>query len=123
DEGQLLKVLEYIEVGKQDGAKMLCGGKRLSDNGRENGYFVEPTVFDNVTPNMRIAQEEIFGPVLAVLRVKSFEEALKVANEVPFGLSSSVYTRDVGRIFRFVDKIETGITHINSPTMGGEAQL
>lgn len=123
DESQMSKVLEYIEIGKQEGARLLTGGRRLTDGDHAHGFFIEPTVFDHVQPDMRIAREEIFGPVLSVVRVPNFEEAVRVANDVPFGLSSSVYTQDVARIFRFIDKIETGITHINSPTMGGEAQL
>ncbi|MCV6070565.1 aldehyde dehydrogenase family protein, partial [Escherichia coli] len=87
------------------------------------GYFVEPTVFDKVTPDMRIAREEIFGPVLSVLRVKDFEEAIAVANDSDYGLSSSIFTNDANTIYRFIDEIETGITHINSPTTGGEAHI
>src|SRR6185503_20182276 len=91
--------------------------------GMGNGFFVEPAIFDQVNPSMRIAQEEIFGPVISVIRVKSLEEALEAANGVAFGLSSSIYSNDNSRIFKFLDRIETGITHVNSPTMGGEAQL
>lgn len=123
DKNQMQTVLEYIEIGKKEGAKLLAGGRRLQDGDLSHGYFVEPTLFDRVTSNMRIAQEEIFGPVLSVLRVGSFEDALRVANDVKFGLSSSIYTSDVNRVFRFIDHIETGITHINSATTGGEAQL
>src|SRR5688500_18927336 len=123
DEGQFNTVLKYIDIGREDGAEMLCGGKRASGDGLENGYFVEPTVFDRVTPDMRIAQEEIFGPVLSVLRVKDFEEALVVANDSEFGLSSSIFTGDAVSVFRFVEEIETGMTHVNSPTTGGEAHV
>jgi aldehyde dehydrogenase (NAD+) len=123
DAGQMNTVLAYLEIAKQDGAELKCGGHRLSHGALEKGFFVAPTVYDRVTPAMRIAREEIFGPVLSVLRVESPEEAIDVANDVDFGLSSSVYTRDVTRVFRFLDRIETGITHVNSPTMGGEAQL
>jgi alpha-ketoglutaric semialdehyde dehydrogenase len=84
---------------------------------------VRPTVFDHVTPDMRIAREEIFGPVLSVLRVKDFESAMEVANDCEYGLSSSIFSNDASRIFRFVDDIETGMTHINSPTTGGEAHI
>src|SRR6185437_11233269 len=101
----------------------LCGGKALTDGDLKHGFFVAPTVFDHVTPNMRIAKEEIFGLVLSILRVPDFDTALAVANDVPYGLSSSIYSKDVNRIMRFVDGIETGITHVNSPTMGGEAQM
>lgn len=123
DEGQFKTVLNYIDIGREDGAEMVCGGERASGEGLDRGYFVKPTVFDRVTPDMRIAREEIFGPVLSVLRVKSFEEAMQVANDCEYGLSSSIFTNDASRIFRFVDEIETGMTHINSPTTGGEAHI
>lgn len=123
DESQFNTVLKYIDIGREDGASLLCGGKRASGTGLENGYFVEPTVFDRVTPDMRIAREEIFGPVLSVLRVKDFDEAMTVANDSEYGLSSSIFTNDANNIFRFVDEIETGMTHINSPTTGGEAHI
>ncbi|HEV7642686.1 MAG TPA: aldehyde dehydrogenase family protein [Pyrinomonadaceae bacterium] len=123
DAGQYKTVLDYIEIGKEDGAKLLCGGKKAEGEHLEKGYFVEPTVFDHVTPDMRIAREEIFGPVLSVLRVKDFEEAMAVANDSEFGLSSSIFSGDPSRIFKFVHEIETGMTHINSPTTGGEAHI
>lgn len=123
DEGQMQKVLDYIAIGKAEGAELLCGGARAVEGDAAKGYFVQPTVFDRVRPEMRIAREEIFGPVLVALRVESFEEAMAVANASEFGLTSSIYTRDVGRMFRYIDDIETGMTHVNSPTLGGEAQL
>ncbi|MGI8638913.1 MAG: aldehyde dehydrogenase family protein [Pyrinomonadaceae bacterium] len=123
DEKQFKTVLKYIDIGREDGANLLCGGKRAEGDGLENGYFIEPTVFDSVTPDMRIAREEIFGPVLSVLRVKDFDEAMQVANDCDYGLSSSIFTNDASRIFRFIDEIETGMTHINSPTTGGEAHI
>jgi alpha-ketoglutaric semialdehyde dehydrogenase len=123
DENQLKTDLRYIEIGSSEGATLECGGERMSDGDLAHGHFVEPTVFDRVTPRMKIAQEEIFGPVVSVLRVKDFDEALAVANDVPFGLSSSVFTTDPVNIFRFVDHIEAGIVHINSGTPGGEAQM
>ncbi|MCA1557717.1 MAG: aldehyde dehydrogenase family protein, partial [Acidobacteria bacterium] len=123
DESQFKTVLSYIDVGREDGAKLLCGGERATGDRLDKGFFVKPTVFDHVTPDMRIAREEIFGPVLSVLRVKDFEEALRVANDSEFGLSSSIFSSDAVRIFRFVDEIETGMTHINSPTTGGEAHI
>jgi alpha-ketoglutaric semialdehyde dehydrogenase len=123
DEKQFDTVLKYIDIGREDGAELLCGGRRASGDGLENGYFVEPTVFDKVTPEMRIAREEIFGPVLSVLRVKDFEEAMLVANDSEYGLTSSIFTNDPNLVFRFVDEIETGMTHINSPTTGGEAHI
>ena len=123
DESQFKTVLSYINIGREDGATLVCGGSRAQGNGLDKGYFVQPTVFDRVTPDMRIAREEIFGPVLSVLRVKSFDEAMQVANDCEYGLSSSIFSNDAARIFRFVDEIETGMTHINSPTTGGEAHI
>jgi alpha-ketoglutaric semialdehyde dehydrogenase len=122
DEAQMKIDLRYIEIGKKE-AKLLLGGERLSGGAYDRGYFVPPTIFDHVAPDSVIAQDEIFGPVLSVIRVKNFEEALRVANSVRYGLSSSLYTNDAAKIFEFIDRIETGITHVNSPTVGGEAQL
>jgi methylmalonic acid semialdehyde dehydrogenase len=123
DENQFKTVLSYIDVGREDGAELKCGGTRAEGDGLDKGYFVRPAVFDRVTPDMRIAREEVFGPVLSVLRVKDFDEAMQVANDSEYGLSSSIFTNDAVRIFRFVDEIETGMTHINSPTTGGEAHI
>lgn len=123
DDKQLDTVLEYVGIGKSEGARLVRGGERLKDGGRDRGYFVSPTIFDNVEPNMRIAQEEIFGPVLSVIRAPDAKQALKVANGVKFGLSASVYTTDVASMFRFVDQLEAGIIHVNSPTVGGEAHI
>ena len=123
DESQFKTVLDYINIGREDGATLVCGGERATGDGLDKGYFVRPTVFDHVTPDMRIAREEIFGPVLSVLRVKDFETAMQVANDSEYGLSSSIFSNDASRIFRFVDDIETGMTHINSPTTGGEAHI
>jgi len=122
DEAQMKTDLRYIEIGKKE-AKLLLGGERLSGAGCDRGYFVAPTIFDRVKWDSRIAQDEIFGPVLSVIRVRDFDEALRVANSVRYGLSSSIYTNDAAKIFEFIDRIETGITHVNSPTVGGEAQL
>jgi aldehyde dehydrogenase (NAD+) len=122
DEAQMKTDLRYIEIGKKEG-KLLLGGGRVSGGAFDRGYFVAPTIFDHVAPGSSIAQDEIFGPVLSVIRVKNFEEALRVANSVRYGLSSSLYTNDAAKIFEFIDRIETGITHVNSPTVGGEAQL
>jgi acyl-CoA reductase-like NAD-dependent aldehyde dehydrogenase len=122
DETQLKAVLGYIEIGKQE-AKLVCGGDRLTGSRFDSGWFVSPTVFDGVSIESRIAQEEIFGPVLSVIRVKNFDEALAAANSVRYGLSSAIYSSDSNKIFEFVDKIETGMTHVNSPTVGGEAHV
>jgi aldehyde dehydrogenase (NAD+) len=123
DKSQLETDLEYIGIGKGERATLACGGGRLTDGALAHGHFVEPTVFDHVKMSMRIAQEEIFGPVIAVVRVKDFDEAMTAANDVRFGLSSSIFTTDATTVFRFADRIETGIVHINSGTPGGEAQL
>ena len=121
DESQLKTDLHYIEIGKKE-AKLLLGGDRLTGPGY-NGYYVAPTIFDHVAWDSTLAQDEVFGPVLSIIRVKDFDEALRVANSVRYGLSSSIYSNDAAKIFEFIDKIETGITHVNSPTVGGEAQL
>jgi aldehyde dehydrogenase (NAD+) len=123
DESQFKTVLSYIDIGREDGATLVCGASRADSDGLDKGYFVHPTVFDHVTADMRIAREEIFGPVLSVLRVKNFDHAMEVANDCEYGLSSSIFSNDAARIFRFVDDIETGMTHINSPTTGGEAHV
>ncbi len=123
DEKQLETVLSYVEVGRQEGARLLGGGTRLKDDARERGFFVAPAVFDHVEPGMRIAQEEIFGPVVSLIRVPDVESALRVANDVKFGLSASIYTNDVASMYRFVDRLEAGIIHVNSPTVGGEAHI
>ena len=123
DERQLETVLSYVETGQHEGARLIRGGERIRDDGRDRGFFVAPTIFDHVDANMRIAQEEIFGPVLSLIRVRDNESALSVANNVRFGLSASVYTNDVAAMFRFVDRLEAGILHVNSPTVGGEAHV
>ena len=102
---------------------MLYGGNRLLEDDYERGYFLEPAIFDAVLPGMRIAREEIFGPVLSILRVNDFDEALSVANDVEFGLTSVIYTNDLARSMRFVDQVETGMTHVNAPFLGGEVHL
>ena len=121
-EPQLEKVLHYISVGREE-ATLRCGGGRLTEGALARGLFVAPTLFDHVRRDHRIATEEIFGPVLSVLRVADFDEAIDVANGVPYGLSSSLYTNDYRRVFDYAERIETGICHVNSPTMGGEAHL
>jgi aldehyde dehydrogenase (NAD+) len=123
DESQLDTVLSYVQAGKEDGAQLVRGGDRLRDDGRDRGFFVSPAIFDRVDANMRIAQEEIFGPVLSLIRVPDASNALSVANGVRFGLSASVYTNDVAAMFRFVDRLDAGIIHVNSPTVGGEAHI
>ncbi len=123
DKSQYETDLNYIEIAKKDGAKLVLGGRALKDGDLARGYFVEPTVFTGVTPSMRIFKEEVFGPVLAVSVVDSFREAMEAANAVEFGLTSSIYTRDANTIMRYIEGIEVGMVHINSPTVGGEAQV
>jgi acyl-CoA reductase-like NAD-dependent aldehyde dehydrogenase len=118
---QLKTVEQYIEVGKREGAKLVIGGRRPS--GLSRGFFVEPTIFDGVRPDHRIAREEIFGPVLSVIRAKEYEQAIEFANTSEYGLTCSIYTNDAGRIFDFCERIEAGMVHVNSPTVGGEAQI
>jgi alpha-ketoglutaric semialdehyde dehydrogenase len=122
DENQMNTVLQYIEIGKQE-AELKCGGERLNGPKYDRGWFVAPTVFDHVKYDCRIAQDEIFGPVLSVVRVKDYEEAVHAANSVRFGLTSSIYTSDTNKVFDFIDRIEAGMTHVNSPTVGGEAHV
>ena len=113
----------YVEIGKNEGARIAAGGNALTDGEYAKGFFHEPTVFADVTPDMRIAQEEIFGPVTAVIRCKSFEEAIEIGNGVKYGLSSSIYTRDVNRAFVAMRDMYTGIFYVNAPTIGAEAHL
>ena len=114
-------VMGYIETGKQEGARLLTGGLRPSHLAQ--GYFIAPTIFDDVQPGMRIFQEEIFGPVLSVAVASSLDEALAKANGVEYGLTTSIFTRDINAVMRFVEDVEVGMVHVNEPTVGGEAQL
>jgi aldehyde dehydrogenase (NAD+) len=115
------KVEQYVEIGRKEGAELVSGGKRPS--ALDGGYFFQPTVFAGVKPRSRLEQEEIFGPVLSVIRVGSFEDAVRVNNDVRYGLSSSVYTRDVNLAFRAMQELDNGITYVNAPTIGAEAHL
>jgi acyl-CoA reductase-like NAD-dependent aldehyde dehydrogenase len=121
DEKQWKTVMDYIEVGRSEGARLLTGGSR--PDSLKHGYFVEPTIFDGVTPAMRIFKEEIFGPVLSVATASSLEEALRFANSVEYGLTTSIFTENISSVMRFIDDVETGMIHVNEPTVGGEAQL
>jgi aldehyde dehydrogenase (NAD+) len=116
-------VLSYVEIGKREGATVVTGGERLATGDYAHGYFHQPTIFSQVRPDMRIAQEEIFGPVTAIIPVDSFDEAIQVANGVKYGLSSSIYTRDVNAAFRAMRDLDTGIVYINAPTIGAEIHL
>jgi len=122
-EAQLKTVESYVQIGIDEGAALVVGGHRLTGGDFDKGFFHEPTIFDQVTPNMRIAQEEIFGPVLSVITVKDLEEAIEVLNGTVYGLSSSIYTQDVNRAMRAIERIETGITYVNGPTIGAECHL
>ena len=121
DDKQWNTVMDYIKVGQAEGARMVTGGKR--PDRLQQGFFVEPTIFDGVGPNMRIFKEEIFGPVLAVATASNFEEALKCANGVEYGLTTSIFTENITNVMKFIDEVETGMVHVNEPTVGGEAQL
>jgi alpha-ketoglutaric semialdehyde dehydrogenase len=122
-DAQLATVTKYVNIGCQEGANLLTGGHRL-DNGRfAAGFFHEPTVFGDVSPTMRIAQEEIFGPVVAVMRSHSLEEAIAIGNNVTYGLSASIYTRDVNKAFAAMHDMYTGIFYVNAPTIGAEVHL
>jgi acyl-CoA reductase-like NAD-dependent aldehyde dehydrogenase len=116
-------VLKYVEIGKQEGAQVLVGGERLGDGDYAHGYFHQPTVFAEVRPEMRIAQEEIFGPVTAIIPVDSLDEAIAVANGVKYGLSSSIYTQNVNNAFRAMRDLDSGIVYVNAPTIGAEIHL
>jgi acyl-CoA reductase-like NAD-dependent aldehyde dehydrogenase len=113
------KSARYAEIGKQEGAKLLVGGKIP----KMDGFFLEPTLFTDCAPDMRIAQEEIFGPVVSLISVKDFDEAIEVINSVEYGLSSAIYTKDISRAFEAISKIEAGLTYINSSTIGSEIHL
>jgi acyl-CoA reductase-like NAD-dependent aldehyde dehydrogenase len=123
NEQQLSTVMSYVEIGKKEGAKLLTGGHRLTAAEYAKGWFHEPTVFDDCDPNMRIAQEEIFGPVVSVIPVDSLEQGIEVANGVPYGLSASIYTRNVNRAFAAIQDLYTGIVYVNAPTIGAETHL
>jgi len=123
NEQQKNRVLEYISLGQQEGAKLLFGGEELTGDGYENGYFVQPTVFGGMTQDMRIAREEIFGPVTGIMNIQSVEEAIKIANGTRYGLSCSIYTHDITNVFRAVQQLEFGVVYVNAPTIGAEIQV
>ncbi|MGC2623174.1 MAG: aldehyde dehydrogenase family protein [Candidatus Acidiferrales bacterium] len=123
NEAQLQTVMKYVEIGKQEGAKLATGGHRLDTGKYAKGWFHEPTVFIDCNPKMRICQEEIFGPVVSVMPIGSLDEAIEVANGVKYGLSSSIYTRNVNDAFRAQRDLDTGIVYVNAPTIGAETHL
>jgi aldehyde dehydrogenase (NAD+) len=120
---QLERVSKYLDIAREEGAKVLMGGEIVTEGELKHGYFFQPTILDEVTPEMRVAREEIFGPVVALIEVNSFEEAIAILNDTPYGLSSSIYTRDINRAFAAMRDIEAGITYINGPTIGAEVHL
>ncbi len=123
NESQLKKIHEYVEIGKKEGAKLILGGERLKGEEYDKGFFYKPTIFTDVSPNSRIAQEEIFGPVVCFFKVKDIDEAIEVLNNTKYGLSSSIYTQDINKAMKAIEKIEAGITYINGPTIGAECHL
>src|SRR5262249_30566347 len=116
NKGALEKIHSYTGIGRDEGAKLLTGGEVATGNGLDHGFYYRPTIFADVEPGMRVAQEEIFGPTTSLIPVKDFDEAIRVANGVRFGLSSSIFTRDVNKAFRAMRDLETGITYVNAGT-------
>ena len=115
----LEKSYKYVDIGKQEGAKLLCGGEGV----KGKGFFFKPTIFTNVRPNSRLAQEEIFGPIVALIKIKNIDEAIKVCNGIKYGLSSAIYTGNMQYAFRAINELEFGITYVNSSTIGAEIHL
>jgi len=123
DEAQLKTVLSYIEKGKSEGCQLLAGGNRLTEGALAKGYFVAPTIFGDVSPDATIAQEEIFGPVLALIRANDYDDSIRLANKVRFGLSASILTKDLSSAFKYIHDIEAGLITVNLPSAGVEYQL
>jgi len=123
DQGQMDTVLRYIDIGRKESGEPLCGGRQLTDGALAHGWFVEPTVFADVAEDQTIAREEIFGPVLAIMRARDFEDAMRIANAIPFGLSSSIQTTNLSRAFEYIYRAETGLLTVNLPSAGVEYQL
>jgi aldehyde dehydrogenase (NAD+) len=123
NETQLQTVMKYVEIGKKEGARLVAGGHRAESGELAHGWFHEPTIFADTDAKMTIAQEEIFGPVVAMIPFSSLEEAIGIANNVKYGLSASIYTRNVNQAYRAMRDLETGIVYVNAPTIGAEIQL
>ena len=121
--GQLDTVMKYVEIGSRKAPGWHAAGIALTSGAHARGFFHEPTIFADVEPSMRIAQEEIFGPVVSVIPCKSFEEAIAIGNGVPYGLSASIYTQDINRAFTAMRDMYTGIFYVNAPTIGAEVHL
>jgi alpha-ketoglutaric semialdehyde dehydrogenase len=122
-ESQLKTVMKYVEIGRNEGARLVTGGRRLDSGAHGAGYFHEPTIFADVAPSMRIAKEEIFGPVVSVIPCRSLDEAIQIGNGVEYGLSASIYTQDINRAFTAMRDLYTGIFYVNAPTIGAEVHL
>src|SRR6185437_15553181 len=117
------KIHSYTGIGRDEGAKVLTGGEVAGGNGLGDGFYYRPTIFGDVEPGMRVAQEEIFGPTTALIRATDIDEAIRIANGIEFGLSSSIFTRDVNKAFRAMRDLNAGITYINAGTIGAEVHL
>jgi acyl-CoA reductase-like NAD-dependent aldehyde dehydrogenase len=122
-EGQLQTVMRYVKIGQDEGATLATGGRRLDSGAHAKGWFHEPTIFTGVDPKMRVALEEIFGPVVSVLRCRSLDEAIEIGNSVAYGLSASIYTQDINKAFTAMRDMYTGIFYVNAPTIGAEVHL
>jgi len=123
NEAQIETSTKYVEIAVKEGAELLTGGGALTGRAYANGTFFEPTVFGGVTPTMRIAREEVFGPVVGLIEFETFEQAIEIANSIDYGLSTALYTKDVNRAFTAIRDLEAGITYINAPTIGAEVHL
>jgi aldehyde dehydrogenase (NAD+) len=123
DQAQLDTDLRYIEIARRECGEPLCGGRRLTGGDYDKGYFVEPTIFGGVAEHHTLAREEVFGPVLALMRAKDFQDALRIANNIPYGLSSSIQTTNLSRVFEFIYGAEAGLITVNLPSAGVEYQL
>jgi aldehyde dehydrogenase (NAD+) len=123
NESQFKKILRYIEIGKKEGARLILGGKVCHQGSCSEGYFIEPTIFIDVAPEMQIAQEEIFGPVVSVIKAEDLEDAIQIVNCIPYGLSAAIYTQNVNSSAVAERDLETGIVYINASTIGAEIQL
>jgi len=121
--GQIETSKKYVEIAADEGATVLCGGHSLTHGCYAKGTFFEPTVVGGVTPEMRIAREEVFGPVVSLIEFDTFEQGVKIANSIDYGLSTSIYTKNVNRAFAAMRDLESGITYINAPTIGAEVHL
>jgi aldehyde dehydrogenase (NAD+) len=122
-QGQLDTVLSYIDIGKNEGARLVTGGEVLTGDGYDKGFFVKPTVFADVTQGMRLWKEEIFGPVLSIAKFNTFDQAVEMANDTPYGLSAAIYTQDINNAYRAMRDVYTGIFYVNAPTIGAETHL